>query len=68
MGREVQAFYTQATSDEKKDRDCCMDDLRYAVGTLWMFLTIGAAALLGTDFILNEIRMILKERRQPKAD
>jgi hypothetical protein len=41
-----------------------MDHLRFGIGTLWLALTIGAAAFLSTDFILQEIRIVKKERRE----
>jgi hypothetical protein len=33
-----------------------------------LFFTIGAAALLGTDFILYEIRILVRHRREPRTD
>jgi hypothetical protein len=41
-----------------------MDHLRFGIGTLWLVLTIGAAAFLSTDFILQEIRIIIRQRRE----
>ncbi len=41
-----------------------MDHLRFGLGTLWIFLTIIAAALLGTDFILHEIRIAIRNHRE----
>jgi hypothetical protein len=45
-----------------------MDQLRFGVGTLWIVLTIAATAILGTDFILHEIRTILKQRRKASTE
>lgn len=44
-----------------------MHDLRFALGTLWIFFTIIAAALLGTDFILHEIRTCLRQHRESET-
>ena len=41
-----------------------MDQLRFGLGAVWIFFTILAAALLGTDFILNEIRVFLRDHRE----
>jgi hypothetical protein len=41
-----------------------MDQLRFGVGTLWIVITVVAAAILGTDLILYEIRTILRQRRK----
>ncbi len=40
-----------------------MEHLRFGLGTIWIFFTIVAAAFLGTDFILHEIRTIIRHRR-----
>jgi len=40
-----------------------MDHVRLGLGTLWMIFTVVAAALLGTDFILHEIRSYLRHHR-----
>jgi hypothetical protein len=45
-----------------------MDQFRFGIGTLWIVLTVAAAALLGTDFLLHEIRTILKHRHKPETD
>jgi hypothetical protein len=45
-----------------------MDRLALGVGTVWIFFTIGAAALLGTDFILHEIRTLIRHDREPETD
>lgn len=41
-----------------------MEHLRLGLGTIWLFFTIVATALLGTDFVLNEIRTALQHRRE----
>jgi hypothetical protein len=45
-----------------------MDQLRFGVGTLWIVVTVAAAAILGTDFILHEIRTVIKQRRKTGTD
>ncbi len=47
---------------------CSMVHLRLGIGTLWIIFTVGAAALLGTDFILQEIRIFLRHKRGPESD
>lgn len=41
-----------------------MDHLRSGLGTVWIFFTIIAAALVGTDFILREIRTTIRHHRE----
>jgi hypothetical protein len=41
-----------------------MDPLRIGLGTLWILITVVAAALLGTDFILYEIRVAIRNHRE----
>ena len=45
-----------------------MDHLRFGLGTLWIFFTIAAAAFLGTDFILYEIRIAIRHRRESDTE
>jgi hypothetical protein len=45
-----------------------MDHFTVGVGAVWIFLTIGAAAFLGTEFVLQEVRTLIKQRRDPKAE
>jgi hypothetical protein len=40
-----------------------MEHLRVSLGTIWIICTLVAAAFLGTDFILYEIRTIVRHRR-----
>lgn len=44
-----------------------MDHLGLGLGTLWLLLTVAAAAILGTDFILHEIRILLRDRHESKS-
>ncbi|MGB9031698.1 MAG: hypothetical protein WCC27_16370 [Acidobacteriaceae bacterium] len=44
-----------------------MDHVRFGIGTVWMFFTIGAAVLLGAEFISHEIHAFIKHRREPEA-
>ena len=44
-----------------------MDHLRLGLGTVWIVFTVVAAALLGSDFILNEIRAYLRHHRDSGA-
>jgi hypothetical protein len=41
-----------------------MDHLRFGLGTIWILFTIIATALLGTDFILHEIRAVIRSHRE----
>ena len=45
-----------------------MDHLRFGLGTLWICFTLVAAALLGTDFILHEIRAAVRHHRDSETD
>jgi hypothetical protein len=38
------------------------------VGAAWMFLTIVAAAFLGSEFVVQEIRVLIRRRRDPEAE
>lgn len=40
-----------------------MEHLRFGLGTIWIICTLVAAAFLGTDFILHEIRTIIRHHR-----
>lgn len=40
-----------------------MHDLRFGLGMIWIVFTMVAAALLGTDFILHEIRSAIRNYR-----
>jgi hypothetical protein len=44
-----------------------MDHVRFGIGTVWLVLTIGAAVLLGAEFISHEIHAFIKQRREPEA-
>jgi hypothetical protein len=44
-----------------------MDHVRFGIGTVWIFFTVGAAVLLGAEFISHEIHALIKQRREPKA-
>jgi hypothetical protein len=35
-----------------------------SLGTFWIIFTVGAATVVGTDFILHEIRTYLRHRRE----
>lgn len=45
-----------------------MDHVKFGIGAVWILLTLGAAALLGTEFILQEIHTYLKHRREREAE
>jgi hypothetical protein len=45
-----------------------MDHVRFGIGTVWMFFTIGAAVLLGAEFISHEIHAFIKQRWGPEAE
>lgn len=45
-----------------------MESLRFGIGVLWIILTIAAAAFLGTDFILDEIRILRRHRHGSEAE
>jgi len=45
-----------------------MDHFTIRLGAVWLFLTILAAAFLGTEFILHEIHSLIKHRRDPGAE
>ena len=40
-----------------------MEHLRLSLGTIWIICTLVAAAFLGTDFILHEIRAMIRHYR-----
>jgi hypothetical protein len=44
-----------------------MDHVRFGIGTVWICFTIGAAVLLGAEFISHEIQAFIKQRREPEA-
>ncbi len=44
-----------------------MDHLRIGLGTFWILFTVVAATLLGTDFILHEIRVALRNHRESET-
>jgi hypothetical protein len=44
-----------------------MDHLTLGLGTVWIVFTIIATALLGTDFILSEIRSIIRNHRESET-
>jgi hypothetical protein len=68
MGCHPFVTYTGVQTDTKTCKvGPRMDHLRFGIGTLWLALTIGAAAFLSTDFILQEIRIVKKERRETGA-
>jgi hypothetical protein len=45
-----------------------MDHIRFGLGALWIFFTIVAAAFLGTDFILHEIRTLIRQHRESETE
>ena len=44
-----------------------MDQVKFGIGTVWIIFTIGAAVLLGAEFISHEIHAFIKQRREPEA-
>ena len=44
-----------------------MDHVRFGIGTVWLVFTIGAAILLGAEFISQEVHAFIKQRREPEA-
>jgi hypothetical protein len=52
--RELVGWFRVAGKPAQWDR--LMNEIRFGLGTVWIIFTILATALLGTDFILNEIR------------
>jgi hypothetical protein len=45
-----------------------MDHMTMGVGDAWILLSIGAALVLGTEFVLHEIHSLLRRRRDPEAE
>jgi len=45
-----------------------MDHLTAGIGVVWIILTIVAATLLGTEFILHEILTVVRRRRSPEME
>ncbi len=44
-----------------------MDHITVGIGTVWIFLTIGAAVLLGAEFVCHEVQALIRHRREPDA-
>jgi hypothetical protein len=45
-----------------------MDHFTMGIGTIWLFLTVGASVLLGAEFISHEIHAFIKHRRGTEAE
>ncbi len=45
-----------------------MDHITFGVSAAWMFLTVVAAAFLGSEFIVHEILVVIRRRRDPEAE
>lgn len=60
MGPHAFALYTGFVP--RQVGQASMNHLK--LGTFFIVFTIGAAAVLGTDFILHEIRAYLRHRRE----
>jgi len=67
MGACRNRFYTHFIQIIRKWIRSRMDSLRFGLGTVWLLFTIAAAAFLGTDFVLYEIRMAIRHRRDVRA-
>jgi hypothetical protein len=68
MGDRKRSLYTEiAARLQTKEWDRSMDHVRFGIGTVWIFFTIGAAVLLGAEFISHEIHALIKHRREPEA-
>jgi hypothetical protein len=68
MGDWQHGPYTDVAARlRKKEWDRCMDHVRFGIGTVWIIFTIGAAVLLGAEFISHEIHAFIKQRREPEA-
>lgn len=67
MGGGAASSYT-CDYRQKRKTARGMESLSFGMGVLWIILTIGAAAFLGTDFILDEIRILLRHRHGSDAE
>lgn len=56
-----------SAGESPQDWNCVMDHLRIGLGTFWILFTVVAATLLGTDFILHEIRVALRNHRESET-
>jgi len=68
MGDRKRSSYTEiAARLQRKELGTLYDHVRFGIGTVWLVLTIGAAVLLGAEFISHEIHAFIKQRREPEA-
>lgn len=66
IGNAIHTLWLQQ-GYKRKSWERGMDHVRFGIGTVWMFFTIGAAVLLGAEFISHEIHAFIKHRREPEA-
>jgi hypothetical protein len=45
-----------------------MDRIRFGIGAVWILLTIGATAFLGTEFVIHEIHAFIRHRRDGEPE
>ncbi|MGC2301524.1 MAG: hypothetical protein WA476_22145 [Acidobacteriaceae bacterium] len=45
-----------------------MDHITFSIGAVWISLTVGAAVLLGAEFISHEIHAFINHRRGHEAE